>query len=388
MTGQDTSIPGSAEGMVGATELRRFIAECMVAVGVAADDAAAVADVLVTADLGGIASHGSARLSRYVEGVRHGTIIGANVTREVRRTATTAVLDVGNGLGQPAAIAATRLAIDMAQRSGTACVTLRRSNHFGIAGYYARMGARADMLTIVTTNATPQVAPTHGVERLFGTNPIAIGLPTDTAEPFVFDAATSVAPRGRLERLVQAGEVEAPTGWAIDGRGGPATDLAEILTGLRHTGEHALLPLGGAGEESGGHKGFGLGLIVDLLCGPLAGAHWGRRVYGPDGAGLGQFVLCVNVADLISLEEFRAAAAAMFQEIRASRPIDAARPVRIAGDEEIATRARRLSEGISLEPDIVARMRQLADELGVTFPRIKPTAHRGTAAGPVAEVAH
>ncbi|WP_030437863.1 Ldh family oxidoreductase [Actinoplanes subtropicus] len=354
---------------VAADELVRVVTECLTAVGVGRADAEVVADVLVTADLGGIDSHGVSRLRRYVDGIRRGTIAADNRTSIVREGPTTAVLDAGNGLGQPAMTRAVGLAIDKAREYGTAAVTVRRSNHFGVAGYYARLGARAGLLTIVTTNATPQVAPTNGAERMLGTNPLAIALPTAVDEPFVFDAATSVVPRGRLERMAGRGVGDIGAGWVIDGEGRPATDLRDILAGLRLPDRHAMLPLGGAGEDFGGHKGFGLGMIADLLCGPLAGARWGRHVYGSDGAGLGHFVLCVDVGHLTTPAEFRSEAARMFAEIRGTRPATGAPSVRIAGDQERASRRHGRRYGIPLDADVAAAVAALAGDLEVDPPR-------------------
>jgi L-2-hydroxycarboxylate dehydrogenase (NAD+) len=162
---------------VRAEELHRFIAASICSLGASSNDAIHVADVLVAADLGRFESHGTARLCRYVNGVRQGRIAPQARIEVVRETQTTATLDAGNGLGQPAAVHAIRLAMAKAEAFGLAVTTLQRSNHFGIAGYYARMASREGMVAIVATNAMPQVAPTHGTQPMYGTNPLAVGLP-------------------------------------------------------------------------------------------------------------------------------------------------------------------------------------------------------------------
>ena len=351
--------------VVRAADLERFAVNALVAVDVPVFDARTVADVLITADLGGSAGHGTARLRRYVDGVRRGTIRARSTVRVVRETSTTATLDAGNGLGQPAAVQAVTLSIEKARATGLGAVTLCRSNHFGIAGYYARLAARAGLVGIVASNAAAQVAPTNGTEPMYGTNPLAVAMPTDEREPFVFDTATSVVPRGRLERLAAAG---ATTGaeWVIDDQGRPVADAAAALDGLRPGGGHALLPFGGA--DGGGHKGYGFGLLVDLLCGPLAGAEWGRHVYGADGAAIGQFFLCIQVEALTPLSEFRRNARALFDELRGSQPIPGSPAVRVPGDRERATRAARSGSGIPLAADVYEDLVRLAADLGVAPP--------------------
>lgn len=363
--------------LVRAEELHRFVAASIRSLGARSDDAVHVADVLVAADLGGLESHGTARLRRYVSGVQRGRIAPQARIEVVRETPTTATLDAGNGLGQPAAVFAMRLAMAKANDLGLAVTTLHRSNHFGVAGYYARMAARQGLVAIVATNAMPQVAPAHGAQPMYGTNPLAFGLPTDDHEPFVFDAATSVVPRGRLERLAPHGG-QVPAGWVVDPSGRSVSDAAQALAGLDRGDGHALLPLGGGDAASAGHKGYGLGVVVDLLCGPLAGAAWGRHVYGPSGAGLGHFFLCLRAEALTPLTSFREAASQMFDELRASRPAQDTPPVRVPGDRERVTRQERLAYGIPLDQDIYRDLMRIAGELGVAPP--VPIGHGSRAA--------
>lgn len=344
-------------------DLHAFAARCLSAVGVSDGDAATVADVLLAADLRGIDSHGCARLRRYVDGVRAGRIDAGARPTVVADAPAAAVIDAGNGLGQPAAVAAIDLAIAKASATGVGAVTVRRSNHFGIAGFYAERASRRGFGAFVTTNASPQVAPTHGVEAMFGTNPVAFSFPTDDERPFVFDAATSVVPRGRLERLSREGRARPEPGWVVGGDG----DLAELVSRLKARDGVALLPLGGAGETSGGHKGYGLALVAELLCGPLAGASWGRHVYGPGAADLGQFFLCLDIDRFRPRDEFALEARRMFDELRASRPADRNRPVLIPGDREHDAAAQR-RHAIPLRPAVWDDLSRIADDCGVALP--------------------
>ncbi|MFC0111622.1 Ldh family oxidoreductase [Kibdelosporangium aridum] len=361
--------------------LRDFTQQCLIAVGVSKQDAEVVADVLVSADLRGVDSHGVARLRRYVDGVRNGLIVPDARTAVLAETPATVALDAGNGLGQPASCAAVDMAMAKAVETGIGMATVRRSNHFGIAGYYALRAARKGLFAIVGTNASPQVAPTNGATPMFGTNPLAVAFPTDPDRPFVFDAATSVVPRGKLERLHREGQ-DMLSGWAVDPNGESTTDIPRIVDGLKAREGYALLPLGGLGESHGGHKGYGLATVVELFCGPLAGARWGRHVYGPEGAGLGHFFLCGQVAALTTVESFQAEASQMFAELRASPKARGHDRVLIAGEREHDTEQQRLATGIPLRPAVVADLSRIADECDVR--PLSPMPMSGSGLGPPA----
>ncbi|PGH72157.1 malate dehydrogenase [Bacillus thuringiensis] len=349
-----------------ADELHRFVREILTKVGVTENDAGIVADVLNAADLRGIDSHGIARLRRYVDGIRHGKIEAHSHTVTLLNGPATVALDACNGLGQPAAVTAMRMAIAKAEEFGIGMVTLRRSNHFGIASYYAMMALEHGMIGIATTNASPQVAPTFGAQAMYGTNPIAVAIPTGGPTPFVLDMATSTVPRGKLERLQREGST-IPQGWAIDGDGFPITNLKELIKGLVERREYALLPLGGMGELFGGHKGFGLGLLVDLLCGPLTGSAWGRHVYGPNGANLGQCFIALRPDCFRMHEEFKQDSEQLLHEIRSARKIQGQEIIYIPGDKEAKEAERRRDMGIPLKNTVLQELDKLANEVGITF---------------------
>lgn len=344
--------------------VRRFAEAALVQVGVRRRDAAVVADVLLAADLRGIDSHGVARLRRYVDGVRWRTISAHAASELISETPATALLDAHRGLGQPAAVSAMKLAIEKAAGVGVGMVLVRRTNHFGIAGYYAMMALERRMIGMVATNASPQVAPTHGAEPMYGTNPIAIAIPTGGPYPFVLDAATSAVPRGKLEQLEWRG-MPMPEGWALDPDGRLTTDIGDLIRGLKERRGHALLPLGGLGETFGGHKGFGLGLFVDLLCGPLAGAAWGRHTYPPEGANLGQYFLAIDVQAFARHRDFESTSGALLDEIRAAKKFPGQQRIYVAGEKEASEAERRSREGIRLRPAVVVDLERLSEELGV-----------------------
>jgi LDH2 family malate/lactate/ureidoglycolate dehydrogenase len=349
---------------VPAERLRRFVAVCMEQVGATRDDATAVAEVLVAANLRGVDSHGVARLRRYVKGIRNGTIAAQPSIIILREGPATAAIDAGNGLGQPAAMAAMRLAIAKAEQIGLAMVVVCRANHFGIAGYYAMLALEHGMIGMVTSNASPQVAPTFAAEPMYGTNPIAIAIPSGGPCPYVLDMATSTAARGRMEQMQREGK-SIPPGWAIDAQGQTTTDPGTLISGLMGRQGHALMPMGGAGETLGGHKGYGLGLFADLLCGPLAGGGWGRHVYGPAGANLGHTFLAMRVDCFRPRAEFMAESEQLLREIRDAKKMPGQERIYIPGEKEAEETIRRTRDGIPLLPVVMSDLATIAEEIGV-----------------------
>jgi LDH2 family malate/lactate/ureidoglycolate dehydrogenase len=341
--------------------LHEFVTQCLKDVRVSESRAKMVADVLLAANLRGIDSHGVARLRRYVEGARSGKINPDADITVLRESPSTAALDANNGLGQPAAIEAMRCAIEKAQKTGVGMVTVRRTNHFGIAGYFAMMALEHNMIGVASCNASPQVAPTFGIEPMYGTNPIAVAIPTGGGHQFVLDMATSTVPRGRLEQMRRHGK-PLPAGYAIDTDGSSMLNLDELLEGLVNRRGYSLLPLGGFGEMFGGHKGFGLGLTVELLCGPLAGAAWGRHVYGQDGANLGHCFQAVSIDCFLPLDEFKAKTEVLINEIKGSKKVPGSETVYIPGEKERLEAERRSRTGIPLHPDVHADLLKLAEE--------------------------
>lgn len=349
--------------IAGRKHLTEFVIEALASSGASMAHASLTADVLVAADLAGVDSHGVARLRRYVEGLRNGTINGSAQPRIVREHGGVSVVDADNGLGQPAMCFAVDLGSARAREHGIAAVAVRRSNHIGIAGWYAERAARGGTFALVTTNATPQVAPAGAVQPMFGTDPLSYAVPT-TGEPLCYDGATSVVPRGKLERLHREGKPMLP-GWAVTPDGASAGDIVRVISGLKARAGYALLPVGGLGQDHGGHKGSGIGLLVELLCGPLAGADWSPHTYGPAGASLGQFVLCLNLAALGDPGRIIAGVEAMTAEIRGARRADERVPVRLPGERRQRSAAERSANGIPLTWPVVADLREIAELTGI-----------------------
>ncbi len=361
-----------AKGTVNADALRRFTARVIEQLGVSGDDAAITADVLVAADLRGIDSHGVARLARYVDGLKNAVML-PQPTEEIHvETPTTATVDAGAGLGQPVSFRAMKLAIQKAQAFGCGFVTVRNSNHYGIAGYYAMMALEHDMIGMSMTNAAVLVVPTYARDAMYGTNPIALAVPAGQQRPFVLDMATSTVPRGKLE-VYNRLEKAIPSGWATDERGVPTTDAGRVLDNFARRLGGGLLPLGGAGEEFSGHKGYGLGLFVEILSAVLPGAAYLTSVYPKDSgarslpADLGHFFGAWRVDAFRPIADFKADMDAMISRLKGAPLADGASRIWIHGEKEFEAAERRQREGIALNPKVEANLRQLATDLGVFY---------------------
>jgi L-2-hydroxycarboxylate dehydrogenase (NAD+) len=357
---------------VRADPLREFCARVFEKMDVPPDDAVVTADVLVAANLRGINSHGVARLKRYVNGLCDGVMLARPNIEIVHQTPGTALIDGGAGLGQPVGVRGMKLAIKKAQEMGVGFVAVRNSNHYGIAGYYSMMALEQEMIGISMTNAAVLVVPTFGKDAVLGTNPISVAVPTGQEQLFVLDMATSVVTRGKLEEYDRQ-EKPLPLSWATDERGVPTADAARVLKNLLARAGGGILPLGGAREEDGGHKGYGLAFLVDILCGVLPGAGYANTIYPktPEGkplpADVGHFFGAIRVDAFRPLDEFKATMDDIIRRLKGSAKAEGAERIYIHGEKEFEEEERRRREGIPLHPKTVAMMQQIAGELGVEY---------------------
>ena len=239
--------------------------------GLSGEDARTAAAVLVAADARGIPSHGVARLHRYVDGIQKRLVLPDARVEVVVDTPSSVVIDAHGAMGAPVSVRAMARVIDKARSSGAAFGCVRDSNHFGIAGYYAMMALPEDMLGIAMTNTAALCVPTFGRQVMTGTNPLAFAAPADRERAFVLDMSTSVVNRGKIEVYDRLGK-KLPVGWAVDRSGQPARDPRSLLDDMFERVGGGILPLGGMGEDLGGHKGYGLAVMVDILCAVLCGA--------------------------------------------------------------------------------------------------------------------
>ncbi len=357
---------------VWAEPLKAFVRRVLERLDVPAADAGIVADNLVAADLRGIASHGVARLRRYVKGIQDGMMKTHPHEYTVVETPSTATLDAGGGLGQPVSYRAMKKAIDKALAVGSGFVTVRNSNHYGIAGYYAMMALEHDCIGISMTNADVLVVPTFARNAMLGTNPIAVAAPAGEEPAFVLDMATSTVPRGKLEVYSRQGK-EMPLGWATDENGTPTTDATLSLTSFSSRRGGGLLPLGGAGELLSGYKGYGLALWVDVMCAVLSGAAYANLVYpkSADGkplpANLGHFFGAWRLDAFRPPAEFKAEMDALQRALRQTPQAAGATRIYIPGEKEHEKALAQLAHGIQLEVKVADDLAAIAGEVGVEY---------------------
>ncbi|NHJ86657.1 MAG: Ldh family oxidoreductase [Asgard group archaeon] len=343
--------------------LERFMHDVFVGIGVPSDDAKICAEVLITSDLRGITSHGVQRLKMYYDRVKADIIEPITKITVVKESSTTATLDAGHGMGHVAAYRAMELAIEKAKEFGTGAVAVGNSTHYGIAGYYAMMATKENMIGISMTNARPSIAPTFGVEPMMGTNPLTFGIPTDEKFDFILDCATSITQRGKIEVLSRT-NTPIPEGWVINNSGELATDPNQILKDLKD-GAAALLPLGGAGETLGGHKGYGYAAVVEILSAALSGGPFMKDLTLDKGYKLGHFFVAIDVSKFIDADLFKKIAGNICRSLRASKLAPGQERIYTAGEKEYEIEKKIRKTGISLNKSLQNDLKTMKEELGL-----------------------
>ena len=349
-------------------DLFNFSKDIFNKIGCSEEDAQLATKVLLSADLRGVDSHGVARLSGYVRLWEAKRINTKPNIRIVHESPSTAVVDGDSGLGLVVAPKAMQIAIDKAEKVGTGWVSVKNSNHYGIAGYHAMMALSHDMIGMSMTNASPLVAPTFSLERLLGTNPIAVAIPANKQAAFVADFATTTAANGKLEILQRKGN-DAPLGWIQDKKGTQTKNPHELKEG------GALLPLGGD-RDHGSHKGYCLGSIVDIFSAVLSGANYGPWVppfvsflplpTDPVGAGIGHFFGAMRVDAFRPADEFKSHMDNWIERFRKAPAIDGEK-VQIPGDPEREMENERMKKGIPLLEPVVKDLSEAGKKFGVKF---------------------
>lgn len=347
--------------------LYNFTESVFLAMGCSAADATTATKVLIAADLRGIDSHGVARLSGYVRLWEAGRINATPNIHVVHETPSTAVVDGGAGLGLVVAPYAMQIAIDKAKQVGTGWVSVKNSNHFGIAGYHAMMALEHDMIGMAMTNASALVAPTFSSEKMLGTNPIAVAIPAGNEPAFVADMATTTAANGKLE-ILQRKNADAPMGWVQDAAGNDVTDANILKKG------GALLPLG-SDREHGSHKGYALGSIVDIFSAVLSGGSYGPwappfPAYIPlpqnmPGEGLGHFFGAMRIDAFRPAQDFKSNMDNWIQRFRNATPINPAQRVLIPGDPEREAHTARMQTGIPIVEPVVLDLQEVGARFGI-----------------------
>ena len=345
-----------------------FVTDAFKAYGVPGGDAEICADVLLESDRRGIESHGVNRLKPiYLDRIEEGRQSPVTNTETVRETSTTAVLDGHHGMGQVVSRKAMGMAIEKAKAHGLGMVTVRNSTHFGIAGYYCGMAAKAGCIGMVGTNARPSIAPTFGVENMLGTNPLTFGIPTDEDFPFMLDCATSIVQRGKIEVFARS-DTPTPEGMVIGSGGEPLTDSREILTALT-ADSAALTPLGGGGDEMAGYKGYGFATVVEMLSACLQGGHYLKALSGANGEpyGLGHFFLAIDPEAFLGIESCRKIAGGILRELRASKKAPGQDRIYTAGEKEYLAWLRVKDTGADINESVQKELIEIRDRKGLNY---------------------
>ena len=331
--------------------------------GFSAEDARAIADVLMQADLFGIESHGAQRLMYYHRNIRSGSVNVSAKPEVLRETPVSALIDGHFGMGALVARFAMRTAIEKAKQSGVGMAVVRNSSHYGIAGYYTLMAEREGLAAFSMTNTGPIMVPTFGREMMLGTNPMAFCMPADPV-PFWFDASTTVVTLGKVEVCQKRGR-PMPQGWTIGPDGAPCTDASRMNASILAGERGGILPLGGEGETHGGHKGYGLGIMVEALTGVLAQGMTSPQMCGAHGDHTCHFLLAFDPAMFGDPADIRARMSAYLAALRASEKMPGCARIYTPGEKAFEAMARRLREGVPVEENTLAEVRQIAGELGV-----------------------
>ena len=356
--------------------LRKFMTAAFAAIGVPADEAAIVADVLVESDKRGINSHGVNRFKPiYIDRINAGIQSATTNFDIIKETETTAVVDGHNGMGQVIGHKANQMAIDKAKKYGLGMVAVRNSCHFGIAGYYATQATKQGCIGICGTNARPSVAPTFGVDGMFGTNPLTIGIPTDEDFDFVIDCATSVTQNGKIEYYTRTGEKVHPG--TVIGRDGKditetTDDAVEVLKMIRN-GTAALTTVGGIGEATGGYKGYGYAMVVKLLSAVLQDGSYGMALDGKDKDGkicpyhLGHFFIAIDTNHFVGEDLTRKKAGEIVRSVRNSTVAPGEKRIYSAGEKEWLIYQDRLTTGVPIYPAVQKEFCDVRDQLKLDF---------------------
>jgi len=348
--------------------LKRFMKDVFVGLKVPNEDAEIIADVLITSDLRGIDSHGIQRCKMYYDRIKAGIYNPRTEIEIVNDNAATAVIDGHCGMGHVIAFKAMKLAIEKAKKYGLGSVAVRNSTHFGIAGYYSLMAIKEGMIGFVTTNTRPAVPPTFGVEPMLGTNPLTYGAPTDEDFPFLMDAATSIIQRGKVE-VYNRIKKPLPDGLIISNNGNSKTDPGVVLNKLLNRSA-ALLPLGGAGEATSGHKGYGYATFAEILSAALQNGIFLRDTAGIIENGqerlkVGHFFFAINISNFLPLDRFKETAGSIMRELRSSKTAPGKDRIYTAGEKEYDAETERKESGIPINKSLQKDIKIMKEELGL-----------------------
>ena len=326
-----------------------LVKEILKKLGASEEDSELVAEATIDADLKGFTSHGLGRFPQYLISIESGTInLKDNITIE-KETPAIALINGNSGFGQAVAYKAMKLAVKKAKEVGIGCVGVHNSNHFGVTGFYSDIAVKEGVIGTVIANTDPAIAPFGASEALIGTNPIAIGIPSDSY--IAVDMATSVTARGKILESKRKG-LELPEGWALDKDGNPTTDPEAALEG-------SILAFGG-------FKGYALAFMIEILTGPLVNAEYGKGVTGTasptKNCTKGDLYIAIDPSKFGSLEDFKAKTTDFCNQARA-----AGENVSIPGDLEVKKIANAEANGMEIDEKLYEQLKEICDHLDIDF---------------------
>ena len=347
-------------------ELNRFCQDVFESFGFTKEESGIITDVLLTADLYGFESHGMQRMVRYHKGIEKGTIHPKEQPEIVFETPVSAVVDGHNGMGQLISLFAMNKAIEKAKKTGIGIVSVRNSNHFGIAGYYTKMACDQGLLGMSCTNSEAIMVLTFGKQAMLGSNPIAVSMPAEPY-PFFFDCSTTVVTRGKLEMYNKSG-TPLPDGWALDKNGHASNDAPDVLANIVSKGGGGIMPLGGCEEVSGSHKGYGYGMICELFSSILSlGVTSDQCCTFSDKTGICHGFMAIDPAIFGDPEKIKQHFSDYLEAVRESPKADGKDRIYTHGEKEILAEKDRRENGIPVNDNTMVELANLCEYLKLDF---------------------
>ena len=354
-------------------ELKQFCVKSFQGYGFSEEESCQITDVLLDADLSGIESHGVQRLIRYHKEITGGLVTVKAVPEIVKETPISATIEGNDAMGQLLGVQAMDLAIEKAKKVGVGMVAVRNSNHYGIAGYYTKRAAENGLIGICMTNTEAIMVPTFGRQAMLGTNPIAFSMPASPV-PFTFDAATTVVPRGKLEVYAKRdGAIK--DGWALDENGNPSTDAARVLANIIGKTGGGILPLGGAGEETSGYKGYGFAMLCEICTAILSGGTTSNYIYKKPGkAEICHFFMAIDHDVFGDKAQIEANLSKFMQELRDADKAEGQDRIYTHGEKEFYSKQNVVANGVPVNDKTYAEMEMIAEFTGAQAYLPKPLA--------------